>query len=331
MPRHYLNEIQDGETVDEIYLLADKQLRANRNANLYLLANLRDKTGMVSGLMWNISEDSVANISTGDFVRIRGKAQLYQGTMQIILTHIDRVPGEDLDPNEFHPSSGQDISILFGRLKEILLGINDPALRTLMECFLIDEDLMQSFTRAPAGVKAHHAYHGGLLEHVVNIAETALRIGDLYPAINLDVLLVGIFLHDIGKVREMSYDGSFVYTDEGQLLGHMNIGVEILNEKIAEYANQSGEEFPVELMLRLKHMILSHHGSYEHGSPRLPMTPEAIALHHLDNLDAKVHEFARSIAEDPLTESHWTPYFPRLERKIFKGAEPESQASCHNS
>jgi len=319
MPRQFLNALQDGEAVEEVYLLADKQIRANRNANLYLLASLRDKTGMVSGLMWNITEESVGHVRPGDFVRIRGKAQIYQGAMQVILTHIDPVSGEDLNPDDFHPSSGKDVAALLERLREILLGLDDPALRTLMECFLIDDELMQNVARAPAGVKAHHAYHGGLLEHIVNILETALRIADLYPQVNLDMLLVGIFLHDIGKVRELSYEGSFVYTDEGQLLGHMQIGIEILNHKIAEYHRHTGHEFPVEAARRIKHMILSHHGSHEHGSAKLPMTPEAIALHHLDNLDAKVHEFSRIIEDDPDTDSHWTPYLQRLQRKLFKG------------
>lgn len=319
MPRQFVNSIQDGETIEEIYLLSDKQVRANRNANLYLLAHLRDKTGMVSGLMWNITEETVAHVQPGDFVRVRGKAQLYQGTLQLILTHIEAVPPQGLDPDDFHPSSGKDISRLLERLKEILLGMEDPALRTLMECFLIDEELMQQLSRAPAGVKTHHAYHGGLLEHIVNIMETALRIADLYPAVSLELLLTGIFLHDLGKIREMSYEGSFLYTDEGQLLGHMHIGIELLNEKIEEYQRQTGHEFPSEAALRIKHMILSHHGSYAHGSSKLPMTPEAIALHHLDNLDAKVHEFSRTIQDDPDTDSHWTPFIQRLDRKLYKG------------
>jgi 3'-5' exoribonuclease len=320
MPRQFLNTLEDGESVDEVYLLADKQLRANRNANLYLLANLRDKTAMVSGLMWNVSEDMVRHVAPGDFVRIRGKAQVYQGSLQIIVTHIDRVSPDGMDPADFHPSCSHDVGKLQERLKEILLALEDPALRMLMECFLVDESLMQSFAQAPAGVKTHHAYHGGLLEHVVNIMETALRIADLYPAVNLDLLLCGIFLHDIGKVRELSYDGSFLYTDEGQLLGHMHIGIELLNEKIAEFAQQSSREFPVDAAMRLKHMILSHHGSYEHGSSKLPMTPEAIALHHLDNLDAKIHEFARTIEDDPNADAHWTPFIQRLDRKLYKGS-----------
>lgn len=321
MPRRFLNELKDGDAVEETFLLADKQLRANRNANLYLLASLRDRTGVMSGLMWNITEDQVAHINAGDFVKVKGKVQLYQGTLQMIVTHIQKAACDGLDPNDFHPQSGQDVEKLMARLREILLSIDEPNLRMLMECFLIDEPLMQSFARAPAGIKAHHAYHGGLLEHVVNIAEAATALRPLYPKLDHNLLIAGIFLHDLGKVREMSYETTFAYTDEGQLLGHLVIGVEILSRKIAEVSKLTGEPFPQETALRLKHMILSHHGTYEFGSPKLPMTPEAIALHHLDNLDAKLHEFTRSIEEDPNSGSNWTPFSPRLDRKIYKGEQ----------
>ncbi len=293
MARRFLNQLNDGDAVDDIFLLTDKQLRANRNANLYLLASIRDCTGLINGLMWNVSEETVSHINAGDYVKVKGKVQLYQGTLQVIVTHISPVPSEGLDPADFHPKSGVEVERLLSQLKEILHSIDDPPLKTLMECFLIDEALMRQFSQAPAGVKAHHAYHGGLLEHVVNILETARRIADLYPKLDMNLLLAGIFLHDIGKVRELGYDSSFIYTDEGQLLGHLMIGIEILNQKVAEAEKLTGEPFPNETLLRLKHMILSHHGRLEYGSMKLPMTPEAVALHHLDNLDAKVHEFTR--------------------------------------
>ena len=321
MPRRFLNEMGDGDAVDEIYVLADKQLRANRNANLYLLANLRDRTGLVSGLMWNVTEESVGHINPGDFVKVKGKVQLYQGALQMILTHIQTIPPDGLDVADFYPQTGQDVEKLTQRMRTILLGLEDPHLRMLMECFLTDEALMRDFCRAPAGTKAHHAYHGGLVEHVVNILETAHRILDLYPKIDGDLLLAGIFLHDIGKIREMTYETTFAYSDEGQLLGHLVIAIAMLDEKIQQVVRMTGESFPSEKALRLKHMILSHHGSYDFGSPKLPMTPEAIALHHLDNLDAKVHEFARSIQDDPNAGSNWTPYSPRLTRKLFKGSQ----------
>ena len=155
--------------------------------------------------------------------------------------------------------------------------------------------------------------------------DAADRIAPLYPDLNRDVLMMGVFLHDIGKVRELSCDNVFGYTDEGQLVGHIDIGVEMLTEKLARVPDLTGEPFPRELMLRLKHLIVAHHGSYEHGSPRLPMTPEAIALTYLDNLDAKLHSFLRDIRDDKNTMSSWTPYDQKTQRRLFKGLREGSE------
>ena len=324
MTRKFLKELLDGDTVEEIYLLAEKQLRANRNADLYLLANLRDSSGTMVGLMWNVTEESLADISTGDFVRVRGKVQLYQGGLQMIIAGISPVPSEGLNPADFHPGASEDIEALKEQLETSLRGIKDPHLAALAEAFLVDTALMQQFASSPAGIKAHHAYPGGLIEHVVNMTHVAEQIAPLYPDIDLDLLRLGVLMHDFGKVRELNADVALTYTDEGQLLGHMNIGIEILNEKLVQASQMSNLEFPDEMVWRLKHMILSHHGQYEFGSPRLPMTPEAVALHYIDNLDAKLHEFVRSIQDDPNGQSHWTPFNPRLERKLFKGAGPNA-------
>ncbi|MFN3157895.1 MAG: 3'-5' exoribonuclease YhaM family protein [Rubinisphaera brasiliensis] len=318
MSRRFINEINDGELIEEIFVLADKQLRANRNGDTYLLADLRDKTGSLHGLLWNISEDSVAHINAGDYVKVKGKVQLYNGNLQIILTRIDAVNETQIDLNDFQAGSSQDVEKMFSRLTELLRSISDPQLRRLMEAFLDDETLMMHLKNVPAGVKAHHAYLGGLLEHVVNLMEAGDRICGLYPSVSRDLLLVGIFLHDLGKVRELTYDGTFAYTDEGQLIGHLIIGVELLNEKLNQLLS-TGESVDEEKILRIKHLIASHHGTYEFGSPKLPMTPEAILLHHLDNIDAKVNEFTSMIESDPNRQSHWTPFNPRMDRKLFKG------------
>ena len=188
-----------------------------------------------------------------------------------------------------------------------------------MECFLVDETLLQALAETPAGVKAHHAYAGGLLEHMVTLLKSAEKMCEVYTDVDVELLQAGVFLHDIGKTRELACTSGFSYTDEGQLLGHLMIGVEMLTEKIKRVTELTKDPFPQELEWRLKHMILSHHGSYEFGSPRLPMTPEAMILHVIDNLDAKLHEFTRAIQDDPNSGSHWTLFIPRLDRKIFKG------------
>ena len=201
----------------------------------------------------------------------------------------------------------------------MLRGMNDPALVTLAECFLVDEAFMAKFTMAPAGTKNHHAYHGGLIAHVANLMEVVVRVGPCYPQLNGDLLLMGAFLHDLGKTIELSYDRGLSYSDEGQLLGHIVIALAMLDQKVAEAEKLSGETIPRETILRLKHMIVSHHGEYAFGSPKLPMTLEAIALCQLDNLDAKINTFDQLMREDPNTDSPWTTYNPNLERKLFKG------------
>lgn len=319
MARQNVNTLTDGASVAETYLLVDKQLRANKHAELYLLAQLRDRTGQVSGLLWNVTESSSNHIQAGDYVNIRGKAQLFQGNLQIILSHISPASEMSINPEDFVLSPGIDVSTLYKRLWEILGGIRFEPLQRLLDQFRRDPEIEHGMQAAPAGVRMHHAYPGGLLEHTVNIMETALRIADLYPKLNLDLLLAGIFLHDLGKVRELTYDTSMGYSDEGQLIGHIVIGVEMLDEKLAEFEQTSGLPFPQDVALRLKHMILSHHGTHEFGSPKVPMTPEAIALHHLETLDAKVNEFSGLIEADPNSESRWTPYQASIGRRLFKG------------
>jgi 3'-5' exoribonuclease len=310
----------DGDTVEEVYLITDKQLRANRNGNLYLQIELRDRTGSMSARLWNAGEHLFRSFDSGDFLLVKGKVQLFQGALQMILSHVDRVESEKVNLSDFLPHTEHDVSKLLERLRSILLRLGNPHLRALVECFLMDEEFVNDFSQAPAGVRNHHAYVGGLLEHVVTLLDAADRLLPLYPELDRDVLLAGIFLHDIGKVRELSYGKAFGYTDEGQLVGHLVIGVEMLNEKAKKVPELTGEPFPDELLLRLKHLIVSHHGSHEFGSPKLPMTAEAIALHYLDNFDAKVHSFTRDIREDPNPTSAWTPFNQAMQRRLFKGA-----------
>ncbi len=315
-----MNQLANSDSVDEVFLVADKQLRANRQGNLYLHLELRDKTGTVGARLWNASEALASRFEPGDYLHARGKVQVFQGALQIILSNIEVVDPARIDPVEFLPRSASDVSRLMGRLRELLFGLGNPHLRSLVECFLIDEAFVRKFTTAPAGIKNHHAYQSGLLEHVVTMLDAAWRIAPLYPDLDRDLLLAGIFLHDLGKIDELSYERAFGYTDEGQLVGHLVMGVCLVREKAKKAEDLTGEPFPVELRLRLEHMIVSHHGSHEFGSPKLPMTTEAVALHYLDNLDAKIHTFTREIRDDPARESSWTPFHQSLGRRLFKGA-----------
>ena len=271
MTRRYVNQLVHGDSVDEAFLVADKQLRANRQGNLYLHLELRDKTGTVGARLWNATENLARLFEPGDFLHVRGKTQVFQGSLQIILNHLEVVDPTGIEPEEFLPQSAQNVGKLMARLRELLLAMNSPQLRALVECFLMDDEFVAKFTTAPAGIKNHHAYQGGLIEHVVALLNVADRITDLYPEIDRDLLLTGIFLHDVGKVEELTYDRAFAYSDSGQLVGHLVIGVEMLRDKAERFEKLMGEPFPEELLLRLKHMIVSHHGSYEFGSPKLPI------------------------------------------------------------
>jgi 3'-5' exoribonuclease len=319
--RRFVQGLADGDGVEEVYLVVDKQLRANRNGNLFLQLELRDRTGTIGARLWNAGEPLFRSFEAGDFILVKGKVQLFQGALQMILSHVGKVPGDKVELADFLPHTEKDVSKLYERLRGLLRKLDNPHLRALAECFLLDEAFTQAFCSAPAGVRNHHAYVGGLLEHVVTMLDAADRLAPLYPELDRDLFLMGVFLHDVGKVRELSYDRSFGYTDEGQLVGHLVIGVEMVNVMAARARDLTGEPFPPELLLRLKHLILSHHGTHEFGSPRLPMTLEAIAIHHLDNFDAKLHAFAREIREDANAGSAWTPFNPSLGRRLFKGGK----------
>ena len=319
MSRRFINQFGDREPVDEVFLAAEKQLRTNRQGNLYMQTRLSDRSGSVTAMMWNAGEKVYRSFENGDYLRVQGTAQYYNGVLQMILNQIEMVDARDVDESDFVTLGTMDIDQLAERLREMLRAMSNYPLRNLAECFLMDEEFMDGLTSAPAGVKNHHAYRGGLLEHVLSLMELTAVVAPRYPEIDRDLLLTGAFLHDAGKIRELTYERDLGYSDEGQLIGHLVIAVGMLDQKVRETEELSGEAFPEELRLRLKHMIVSHHGEYEFGSPKLPMTLEAIALHYLDNLDAKMHSIGQLIRDDANTDSQWTPYQANLGRKLFKG------------
>ena len=320
MGRRYVNQLGEQDNVTEVFRAAEKQLRPNRNGHLYLQLELSDRTGRVGARMWNAGEGLYRSFENGDFVRVEGTSQRFQGAVQLILSHIEKVEPKEVNPDDFTPVASVDVDKLVVRMGELLRGLTNPHLRNLAECFLVDEVFMSKLSRAPAGVKHHHAYLGGLLEHVVTVMEVAARVAPCYPQLDRDLFVFGAFLHDVGKTDELCYEREFTYSDEGQLIGHLVMGVGLLEEKAREAEKLSGEALPTELLLRLKHLIVSHHGEYEYGSPKLPMTLEAVALFCLDNLDAKVSAFSQQMRDDPNLGSPWTNFNPGLGRKLFKGS-----------
>jgi 3'-5' exoribonuclease len=325
--RRFVSQLAHNEHVAQVFLASDKQLRPNRNGNLYLQLQLSDRSGAIATRLWNASENDYRAFENGDYVLVDGQTQLFQGNMQMIANSVRRARPDEVDESDFVTLQTGEIDKMAARLTEMLRSIRTPELRNLAECFLMDQEFMSKFTTAPAGMKNHHAYRGGLLEHVVGLMELVLLVSPRYPQLDVDKLLLGAFLHDAAKTDELSYERDIAYTDEGQLLGHMILAISMIDSKVVEAERLSGESFPKSLLVEIKHMVISHHGEYEYGSSKLPMTLEAVALHHLDNLDAKMASFTQLIKDCPNVESNWTQYHANLGRKLYKGASFEERGA----
>jgi 3'-5' exoribonuclease len=319
MPRQFVSQLAHNESIDQVFLASDKQLRPNRNGNLYLQVDLSDRSGSINARLWNASENDYKSFENGDYVHVDGSTQLFQGNIQLIATHIRKARPDEVVEADYVTLQSEEIQKYRQRLSEILKLIKSRPLSRLVNAFLSDKDFMDKFTRAPAGMKNHHAYQGGLLEHVVSLLELVLAVTPRYPQLNQDQLIAGAFLHDAAKTDELSYERDIAYTDEGQLLGHLVLAISMIDEKVRQIVQQDGQPFPKQLLIEIKHLILSHHGQYDYGSPKLPMTLEAITLHMLDNLDAKLASFTQLINDCPNLDSRWTQYPPNLGRKLYKG------------
>jgi 3'-5' exoribonuclease len=319
MPRRLIAELPPQTQFDQTFLATHKQLRPNRNGQLYLQVELADKSGTITGRLWNASDEDFAAFEDGDYVRVEGHTQLYSGSLQVIITAIGRADPRTIDESEFLVLSKNDLVRLEAELATILGSIRSAPLKALADEILADAPLVAALRRTPAGVKHHHAYAGGLLDHVVNLLRLADRVAPLYPELDRDLLLVGVLVHDIGKVRELESLQGFSYTDEGQLLGHVLLGLEMIDAKIRAIEARTGQPFDPEAAVRVKHMIASHHGQYEFGAPKLPMTLEAVALHHLDHLDAKMAGTIQLLRNEATAEDGWTQYQQSQGRKFFRG------------
>ena len=321
MPRRLISELPAQTPVDQVFLATHKQLRPNRNGQLYLQVDLADKSGAITGRLWNASDADYGAFDDGDYVRVEGHTQLYSGAMQIIIATIERADPGTVDEREFRVLGSVDIEHLQAEARGLLAGLRPP-LDALVTAILDDAALMARLGRAPAGVKHHHAYAGGLLDHVVNLLRLADAVAPFYPDLDRDLLLVGVLVHDIGKIDELESEKGFSYTDPGQLLGHVLLGLELVDAKIRAVEARTGTPFDAETAMRVKHMIASHHGAYEFGAPRLPMTLEALALHHLDHLDAKMAGAIQLLRQEAALDGGWTQYQANLGRKFFRGRTP---------
>lgn len=314
MKKVFVKDIKERERIEAPFLVRDKIIGMAKNGRPYMILKLMDCTGEVEGRIWDRVDEFSARFNKDDFVQVSGKASVYMGKMQLVIQELDRLDESAIDLSDFLPVSARPVAEMVNELTSVVEGLTDPALRSLMQAFLTDESFMAGYTRAPAAKSMHHVYLGGLLEHSLAVAVLAHDICQRYPGINRDLLVVGALLHDVGKVAELRYQRSFEYTDVGKLLGHIMIGVELVEDKL-----RSLQGFPPELAVHLKHLLLSHHGQYEYGSPKRPKTMEAVILNFIDDLDSKINGVRTHIESEPDSESSWTRYHRLYDRYFFKG------------
>ncbi|TWT40425.1 3'-5' exoribonuclease YhaM [Phycisphaerae bacterium RAS1] len=314
-----IRELKAGDRLeDEIYRVAQKDLRTTNNGSLYIHVVMADATGQLLGRMWNASQEIYDAMPEGGLLHFRGRVENYKGARQFIVDGLRAVEPGEVQAADFLPATREDVEAMWARVKEILRTVQHRDLLALLARFVNDTDFARAFQTSPAAVSMHHARVGGLLEHTRNLLELALVVTPRYPGVSRDLVLAGIFLHDAGKVRELAYETNFSYTDEGQLIGHISIALLWIREKAAEVEKESGRPFPREVEMALGHIILAHHGKYEFGSPRLPATAEAIMVHYLDNLDAKLSMIFEAIEGDNDPKTRWTDYVKALETRVFK-------------
>lgn len=285
--RRLIADLGPNERFSGLFSIANAQMGRTRTDKPYLRCILGDRTGELPARMWNVEEAVIRRLPPSGFVRAEGETQPYQGELQLIIQVIVPVEPSPEDLRELLPSSERPPEEMFAEVLGVLESLEHPAARALAQEYLDDAELMARFKEAPAAKMMHHAYLGGLLEHTLNLLRLASVVCPLYPRINRDLVVLGLFLHDLGKTRELDWSGAFSYTDRGELIGHIADGAIMLHDKSLAAMRRSGMRFPPHFVSVLQHIILSHHGQPEFGAARIPATPEAILVSLLDNVDAK--------------------------------------------
>ncbi len=319
MAQRFIADLAAGEQIEsQVFLVASKDLRTTTQGALYIHAVLADRTGQMPARMWQASEVLYNALPEGGFIELKGRTESYKGNLQFIIDAIRPVDQNKVDLANFLPATSKDVNEMWERTLEILRQIKNPHVRNIIKEFVSDERLVTAYKRSPAAATLHHAYIGGLCEHTLNVLEIALAVVPRYRDLSLDLVLAGLFLHDIGKTAELTCDTNFTYSEEGQLVGHISIASLWLAEKCAKVEAATGKPIPDKLKWALQHIILSHHGQYEFGSPRIPGMPEAVAVHYIDNLDAKLGSYFDAIKADRDEKSVWTNYNHLLGTKVYK-------------
>jgi 3'-5' exoribonuclease len=314
MKDFYVRDCQqyESQTITSSFVVASKQVKTKKSGEPYLTVILADRSGQLQANMWDNVTDALNAFEQDDFIKVKGMVQKYNGRWQLTIHKVRKLGDGEIDYTDYVPKTPKDIGQLWQTLAGFIESFENPWLKRLVQDFMADEAIATAYRAAPAAKTLHHAYVGGLLDHVVSLCTVCDLAARNYPQVNRDLLLTGAFMHDIGKIHELCYQRSISYTTKGQLLGHMIIELEMLHEKLGHIPG-----FPDDLKILIEHLIISHHGHYEFGSPKLPMFPEALMLHYLDDLDSKMESMRAQFERESEVETAWTSYNPSLGRPLL--------------
>ena len=303
----------ENKVIVSTFVVSSKQVKPRKTGELFLALLLADRSGQIEAKMWDNVAEAMNTFEEDDFLKIKGLINRYKNRFQLTIHKLRRLEDSEVDFTDYLPKTNKNIDELWQTVVEYVGTFQDPHLKKLVQAFMSDEEIVAAYKQAPAAKALHHAYIGGLLDHVVSLFRLCDLVCRNYPQVNRDLVLTGAFLHDIGKIYELTYTRSFAYTTRGQLLGHMIIELEMLHDKLAGIP-----WFPPELKVLVEHLIISHHGEYEFGSPKLPMFPEALLLHYCDDLDSKMESMRAHFEREAVSDDTWTGYNPSLGRPLLK-------------
>jgi 3'-5' exoribonuclease len=320
----------ENQTITALFVVASKQVKPKKSGEPYLALTLSDRTGTIEAKMWDGVPEAMHTFDQDDFIKVRGLINKYNNRFQLTIHKLRKCDEQEIDFTDYLPATKKNVEELWTKVAAYVESFQNPHLKALIKAFMADPDIAKAYKCAPAAKTLHHAFIGGLLEHVVSLMDACDLILRNYPHLNRDLVLTGVFLHDIGKVHELAYARSFSYTTEGQLLGHMIIELDMLHKKLLGLP-----DFPAELKVLVEHLIISHHGQYEFGSPKLPMFPEALLLHYMDDLDSKIESMRAHFEREIGSEAEWAGYNPSLGRPLLntqkylnKLNQPKAQAAA---
>jgi 3'-5' exoribonuclease len=325
MKTPYVSELEPNQLILGVFLVQHKEIRQKKTGEPYLSLTLADRTGDLDAKMWDNVPEVMDTFDRDCFLKVKGMVQLFQNKPQLTVYRLQRLAESEIDISDFLPASKRNRDEMFAELQGWIAAVSNPHLKALLETIFADQAVALAYRTAPAAKSIHHGWIGGLLEHVLSVCQLAKVTAAHYPDVDFDLLLTGVILHDIGKIHELTYARSLGYSTQGQLIGHINIGVRMVEDALRKLP-----DFPPLLRDLVEHMILSHHGSLEFGSPKVPMFLEAMLLHQIDNLDSKMEAMRWHIAKDRQATGVWTGYNPALERIVLKKqqylAEPPEPA-----